>query len=77
MAEIEKIWILNDKTNTDCLSFNEFETYVLDHPIKGINLSNEEISTIFDKIDANKDSKIDKSEMFYFLEALLNLNIES
>ena len=72
LAEIEKIWILYDMTNTKSLNFQELNNYLKDMVPQEQQVDDDQLRKLFNRIDKNDNGWIDREEMFHFLESLLD-----
>ena len=71
LAEVEKIWILNDLDDSGKLDKSEIASYLRQMAYPRLEMSDEVIDQVFGVIDLDGDNSIDKEEMEYFLKVLM------
>ena len=73
VSEVEKIWILYDLDNNGELDFDEISRYLDEVAYPHLSLTQRDLKTIFESIDADNSGSINKQEMVRFVDNLLKL----
>lgn len=71
LAEVEKIWIIFDVDKDGLLDIREIADYIDSMTVPKLEMTNEQMTEVFNVIDTDGDGYIDKNEMQSFLKVVM------